>query len=111
MRLERRLVKLRVVEGGEGLSPALHGRDEALLTLDDVHDVAIPGLLSEVQRDLGLAPNRVERIIPQQQGRDQRYQTVASGDQITRLNCSSERRPHEFHRARNRLRPKGDVSH
>ena len=111
LRFERRLVKVLVIETGKGFSPALHGRNEALLTPDNVRDVAILGFSGLVQRDFGLAPNRIERIIPQQKSCDQRHQTVASGDQITRLNCRSERRTHEFQRARNRLRPNGDVSH
>ena len=40
LRLERRLVELRIAEGGEGCGPALHGRDEALLAHDNVRDVA-----------------------------------------------------------------------
>ncbi len=48
LRLERRLVELRVGEGGEGCGPALHGREEALLDYDAIRDVTKPGLPGKV---------------------------------------------------------------
>ena len=39
--LERRLVELRVAEGGEACGAALHGGDEALLAYDHVRGVVV----------------------------------------------------------------------
>ena len=111
MRLERRLVELRVAEGGEGRGPALHGRDEALLAPDDVRDVAELGFPGEVQRHLRLAPHRVEWIVPQQKACDRLVHTVASEGQITRLDRGAKGRPHEIDRGPDRLRPEGNPSH
>jgi hypothetical protein len=63
LRLERRFIDLRIAEGGEGCGPALHGRDEALLSPDDVRGEF--GFTGEVQRHFRLAPNRVQRVVPQ----------------------------------------------
>ena len=55
VRLERRLVELRVAEGGEGRGPALHGRDEALLAHNGVPTSPEPGF-SDKSR--GSSPTR-----------------------------------------------------
>ena len=62
-RFERRLVELRIAEGGEGRGPALHGRDEALLAHDNVRDVAVTGFPDEVQRSspTRATPRRADR--------------------------------------------------
>ena len=68
MRFERRLVELRVVEGGEARGPSLHGRNEALLAHDNAGDVMEPGFPDKVHVLLRLAPHRVERIVPAGEG-------------------------------------------
>src|SRR5882762_11035517 len=78
LRLECRLVELRIAEGGESRSPALHGRDKALLAYDSIRHVAEPCLPEEVQALLRLAPRHVERIVPQEENADGSEHTVAS---------------------------------
>src|SRR6266404_4399683 len=111
MRLERHLIELRVAEGGKGRGSALHVRDEALLTTDDVRDVRVLGLSRKFQRYLRLTPHRIERIVPQEKAFDRLRHTVASESQITRLNRGPEGCPHEIDCGCDRLRPDGDVSH
>ena len=111
MRLERRFVELRVAEGGESRGPALHGRDEALLTHDDVRDVVVLGFPDEGQAPFRLAPHRVERIVPQKKAGDGLGHAVASVGQIPRLGRGAKGRLEKFDRGRDRLRPQGNVSH
>ena len=107
--LERRLVELRVTEGGEGCGPALHRRDEALLAYDNVRSVAVLGLLDEVQR---LSPTRAT---PHRAGRFERegarsisYALIASIGQITGLNRCAKAGLPEIDRGRDRLCPGGN---
>src|SRR5260221_3247235 len=111
LRLERRLVELRVAEGGERRCPALHARDEALLAHDDVLHVSVPNLSDKLQALLRLAPHRVEWIVLHEQPCDVPSPTVASVGQITGLGRGAKGCPYEIDRGRDWLRPEGNYSH
>ena len=70
LRLERRLVELRITEGREGCGPALHRRDEALLADDDVRDVAYLAFRTKLSAVSASRHTSVERIAPQEKIRD-----------------------------------------
>src|SRR5260370_41851249 len=94
--LECRLIELPVAEGREGRRSALHSRDESLLAHDGVIHVAEPGFLDEVQALLRLAPDRVARIVPQEEDCDALAHAVASGGETAIISLVAEARPPEF---------------
>jgi hypothetical protein len=111
LRLEHRFVELRVIEGGKGRGATLHGRDETLLARDEVRDVAEPGSLDEVQADFRLAPDFVERIVPQEKAGHGLVHAIASVGQIPRLSRGAKGRSLESDCGGNWLCPEGNYSH
>ena len=107
LRLEVRLVELRVAESGESRGPAQHSRDETLLSHDCVCEVAKLGDSDEVQHHLRLAPHSIERIIPLEKRRDGVVRGVAGVDSVARLDRDAKGRPTKIDHGRDRLRPPG----